>query len=140
MKRPPKPNKLPPDLMNLDLEWRIALTRKGDGELLAELLRDEESREKLLQFKPTADFLWDFLAGVVACEIKLPAPRKLTYLAKHKRWLREKVVTRGVDAYIGKRRDKPERDYWTRKLCEVYGTTPEAVEAFKRSSRRRRYP
>ena len=132
------PKKLPPDIMNVDLEWRIDLAKKGDGEPLAELLRSERRRDELLRSKPRADFLWDFLAGVVAGEIKLPAPRKRTYLTKSRRWLLEAAVARGV--YMGKCRNSAERDYWTRKLCEAYGTTPDRVAAFTRSNRRRRGP
>lgn len=127
-----------PDLLTVDLEWRITLAKEGDGELLAELLGSEHERDQLLQSEPRAKLLWDFLGDVVAGKIKLPPPRKLTYEQRRTRYWREKWVVRGVDAHMGKRRDKSERALWTRKLCEVYGTTPIAVADFKRNSRRRR--
>jgi hypothetical protein len=136
MKAPPK--KFPDDLATADMEWRIMLAKQGDGEMLAELLCSEEQRNKALQFAPTAELLWGFFTDVVTGETKLPKPHKRTWLAKNRHWLREQAVARGVDAYLGKRRNKAERELWTRKLCKAYGTTPNAVAAFKKASRRRR--
>jgi hypothetical protein len=138
MKMKASPKKLPDDLLTLDVEWRIVLAKQGDGELLAELLRSERRRNEVLQFEPTSELLWSFLTDVITGEIKLPAPRKLTYLAKTRRWQREKAVARGLDIYMGKRRNKSERTLWMRKLCAAYGTTPNAVAAFQQSSRKRR--
>jgi hypothetical protein len=127
-----------PDIMTSELEWRIELARKGDGELLAEWLRSNQERDELLQCEPAAEILWSFLADVVAGKARLSAPLKLSYMARKRRWVREERVAAAVAARMNSRRNKSERDYWTRKLCEAYGTTPDAVADFIRSSQRRR--
>jgi len=133
-------NKPPDDIATEGLKFLIHLAKKGDGKLLADSLRSEQELDHLLHSEATAELLREFLAGVVSGEIKLAPPCKLTYIAKSNRWLAEKLVAWGVNAHIVKRRKKSERDYWTRKLCDLYGTTPNAVANFRRSSRRRRHP
>lgn len=121
----------------VNLEWLIALARKGDGEQLAEALRSKEQRDRLLRIEgDAAELLWSLLADALTG--KIPKPKKRTWLAKDRRWFRERAVARSVDAHMGKRRDVEERALWTRKLCEVYDTTPNNVAAFKRSARKRR--
>src|SRR5258708_19633220 len=52
-----------------DLKWRIDLARKGDGELLAELLSEILSRNE-----PVPPNLCEFLVGGVAGKIILKPP------------------------------------------------------------------
>ncbi|NVN88604.1 MAG: hypothetical protein HXX15_21200 [Rhodopseudomonas sp.] len=120
------------DLTEIDLEWKIGLAQKGDGELLAELIRSDE---------PIKPILREFLADVVAGKIKLAVPvlRTRSYIAKSGRWLREKAVVRAVRVKMrdaGKERDKFLRTKLTRIWCGVYGTTPNDVEDYQRHSRR----
>jgi hypothetical protein len=115
-------------LADVDLEWRIDLARKGDGELLAELLRRNE---------PIPPKLREFLIGVFAGEIKLKRPllRTRTYMARSRLWLREKSVMQIVEIEMrkhGKQRDKNLRTQLIRKWCEVYGTSPAEVDRFRK--------
>jgi hypothetical protein len=125
------------NLVTVDLDWRINLAKKGDGELLADLISSAQDRKWLIRHEP----LWDFLAAVVHGKVRLPRPRKLTWLAKDRRWQRERAVARAVHVQMkidGKQRDKGAREYWTRKYCVAYGTTPAAVAAYKHTAKRRR--
>jgi len=115
-----------------DLKWRIDLARKGDGELLAELLSEILSRNE-----PVPPKLCEFLVGVVAGKIILKPPllRTRTFKEMSRRWLLEKHAAHAVEIEMrdhGKQRDKKLRTALTRKWFEAYGTTPAAVEYFLR--------
>jgi hypothetical protein len=119
------------DLAVVNLEWMIRLARNGDGEPLAKWLHRGEPVEPMLR---------EFLAKVVAGKIKLKRPRKLTYAARSRRYLREQMVVRLVDHEMrasNKRRDMGLRTKLTRKWCEDYGTTENAVADFLRHHKRR---
>lgn len=124
------------DLAVVDLEWRIWLAKKGDGELLAELLRRNE---------PIHPTLREFLAGVVASRIKLKRPvlRTRTYMARGQRWHNERMVVHCVDAEMGKRRNTAERTRLIDKFSQIFGTNPNAVSDFikyGRTAAKRRIP
>lgn len=98
-----------------NLEFLIDLAHNGDGGLLADIMR------RGVRIHPT---LREFLAAVVAGEIRLKSPRKRTVLAMSERGWQEKRVARDVEIGMrehGKQRDKELRTALTRKACKFYG-------------------
>src|SRR6266545_3312600 len=114
------------DIWDAHLEWLIDLARRGDGELLAELLRGNE---------PIPPKLREFLAGVVAGKIKLKPPllRTRTFAEMSRRWLREKHAALAVEMEMrdrAKSRDLDLRTALIQKWSKCYGTDEAAVRRY----------
>ena len=119
------------DLAVVNLEWMISLALDGDGEMLAELIRQNE---------PVHPILREFLADVVSGKIRLAPRRKLTYKSGLRRYLSEKMVVFFVESEMrdnGKQRDKALRTKLTHKWCKAYGTTINAVDDYLRYQKSR---
>jgi hypothetical protein len=127
------------DLRDVSLDWAMDLARKGDGADLARLLREDV---QITWIDGASDLgsekLLKFLADVVAGKIRLPKPRKLTQKSRQDRSMRERAVVRGIAVRMGMKRDPKLRTYWTQKLCDLYGTNPNAVEAYLKTAKKRR--
>jgi hypothetical protein len=123
-----------PDLLDVNLEWLIELARQGDGEQLADLIRNGE---------PLAPLLREFLADVVAGKIRLKRPRKRsrTYLSRVNSSLPEKHAVQAVRAEmrgLGRQRDTKLRAELTEKWGKVYGVSPVAIADYLKTNRSRR--
>ena len=120
------------DIARLNLQWLLQLAREGDQRELAKHLRKDTT------IIPDPE-LRAFIVGLLDGSIKPKRQRKLTAAHKMRRTLhgiREQNVAFIVDRIMGKRRDKAERLRLTKKACEHFGTTPEAVAQFLKHRQR----
>jgi hypothetical protein len=118
-------------------DWFVELARTGDGSLLAEVLRGHEKKADA----PLPPHVWRFLADVLDGRVKLKRRKKLTAIAKDRRYLKEKMVARMVRFEMrecGRQRDKQLRVGLIRRWSDYYDTTPANVERYLRLSRQRR--